>query len=156
MSNSNGWNTPTPAPVYPGLGRLPHAALAGVRSRRMVAIIFDLLFISLLCFAVWLVAGLLSFGLLWFVIPPLFPIIAFFYNGATISGPGMGTWGMRMMDIEVRLTSGQRAPFINAAAHAVLYYVSWMFPFVCLISLFEENKRCLHDILAGLVVTRRG
>jgi uncharacterized RDD family membrane protein YckC len=156
MTNSNGWNTPASAPIYAALGRLPRAALAGVRTRRMVAVIFDLMFISIICFAVWLVAGLLSFGLLWFVIPPLFPIIAFFYNGATLSGPGMGTWGMRMLGIEVRSTDGRRASFLQAAAHAVMFYLTWMFPVLFLVSLFEDNKRCLHDMLAGVVVTRRG
>ena len=58
--------------------------------------------------------------------------------------------------LEVRLLDGSRVPFVNAAAHAVMYYVSWMFPLVFLVSLFEDNKRCLHDILAGVIVTRRG
>ena len=63
---------------------------------------------------------------------------------------------MRLMGLEVRLLDGSRVPFVNAAAHAVMYYVSWMFPLVFLVSLFEDNKRCLHDILAGVIVTRRG
>ncbi len=156
MSNQTGGGWNSPAPNYASLGMLPYAALVGVRSRRMVAILFDLIFISILCFAIWLVLGLLSFVLLWFVIPPLFPLVAFFYNGVTISGWRMATPGMRLLDLEVRLIDGGRVPFINAAAHAVLYYVSWMFPPVFLFSLFEPNKRFLHDILAGLVVTRRG
>ena len=79
----------------------------------------------------------------------------FFYNGLTISGRGRGTPGMRAMDLEVRMTSGAPVPFLNAAAHAVLFYISWMFPPILLISLFSPEKRCLHDMLAGLVVTRR-
>ena len=157
MSNSNGggWMS-DPAPAYAARGPLPQAALAGVRTRRSVAILFDLIFVSFLCFAIWLCLGLLSFGLLWFVLPPLFPIIGFFYNGLTVSGWRMGTPGMRLMGLEVRMIDGSRVPFINAAAHAVMYYVSWMFPLVFLVSLLEDNKRCLHDILAGVIVTRRG
>jgi uncharacterized RDD family membrane protein YckC len=62
---------------------------------------------------------------------------------------------MRAMDLEVRMTSGAPVPFLNAAAHAVLFYISWTFAPILLISLMSPEKRCLHDMLAGLVVTRR-
>jgi uncharacterized RDD family membrane protein YckC len=144
------WNS-----AIPYAPRLPVAALSGVRSRRIFAVLLDLIIVSLLSCGIWLGLGFLSLGLLWFVLPPLFPIVAFFYNGLTISGRGRGTPGMRAMDLEVRMTSGAPVPFLNAAAHAVLFYVSWMFPPILLISLFSPEKRCLHDMLAGLVVTRR-
>ena len=121
----------------------------------MAAILIDLFIVALLSLGIWLGLGFLSLGLLWFVLPPLFPIVAFFYNGLTISGRGRGTPGMRAMDLEVRMTSGAPVPFLNAAAHAVLFYISWMFPPILLISLFSPEKRCLHDMLAGLVITRR-
>jgi len=141
--------------AIPYAPRLPAAALAGVRTRRMLAIVLDLFIVGLLSLGIWLGLGFLSLGLLWFVLPPLFPIVAFFYNGLTISGRGRGTPGMRAMDLEVRMTSGAPVPFLNAAAHAVLFYISWMFPPILLISLFSPEKRCLHDMLAGLVLTRR-
>jgi len=141
--------------AIPYAPRLPAAALAGVRTRRMAAIVLDLFIVSLLSLGIWLGLGFMSLGLLWFVLPPLFPIVAFFYNGLTVSGRGRGTPGMRAMDLEVRMTSGAPVPFLNAAAHAVLFYISWMFPPILLISLFSPEKRCLHDMLAGLVVTRR-
>ena len=141
--------------AIPYAPRLPAAALAGVRTRRMVAIVLDLFIVGLLSLGIWLGLGFLSLGLLWFVLPPLFPIVAFFYNGLTISGRGRGTPGMRAMDLKVRMTSGAPVPFLNAAAHAVLFYISWMFPPILLISLFSPEKRCLHDMLAGLVLTRR-
>lgn len=141
--------------AIPYAPRLPAAALAGVRTRRMAAIVIDLFIVGLLSLGLWLGLGFLSLGLLWFVLPPLFPIVAFFYNGLSISGRGRGTPGMRAMDLEVRMTSGAPVPFLNAAAHAVLFYISWMFPPILLISLFSPEKRCLHDMLAGLVITRR-
>ena len=134
---------------------LPAAALAGVRTRRMMAVMFDLIVVGLLAALIWIVLGVLSFGLLWFILPPLFPIIAFFYNGLTVSGYRMATPGMRAMDLEMRLTDGSRVPFINAAVHAVLFYVSWMFPPILIVSLLDGQKRCLHDMLAGVVITRR-
>ncbi len=134
---------------------LPAGALAGVRTRRIVALFFDLIFVFILSVSLWLALAVLTFGLSLFVLPPLFPIVAFFYNGLTISGYRMATPGMQAMDLEVRLTDGTRVPFLNAAVQAVLFYVSTMFPPVFLVSLVSANKRCLHDMLAGVIVTRR-
>jgi uncharacterized RDD family membrane protein YckC len=135
--------------------RTPAGAIAGVRTRRIVALVFDLVFVSILSFALWLALAVLTFGLSLFILPPLFPIVAFFYNGLTVSGYKMATPGMRVMDLKMRLTDSARVPFLNAAVHAVLFYVSTMFPPVFLVSLLSADKRCLHDMLAGVVVTRR-
>jgi len=134
---------------------LPAHLLAGVRTRRIAALVVDLIIVSILCFALYVALAFLTFGLSLIVLPPLFPIVAFFYNGLSVSGPGMATPGMRAMDLEVRLMDGGRVPFLNAAAHAVLFYVSTMFLPVFLVSLFSENKRCLHDMIADLVFVRR-
>ena len=135
--------------------RLPQEALAGVRTRRMIALAFDLVAIGILFslfVTVLLVLGIVTFGLTWYLIPPLFPAIALFYNGLSISGPRMATPGMRAMDLEMRPVS-----FLIAAAHAVLFYLSWSFltPLILLVSLLSGEKRCLHDIVAGVIVTRR-
>jgi uncharacterized RDD family membrane protein YckC len=134
---------------------LPVQALAGVRTRRIMALFFDLILVSILSLALFVALAFLTFGLSLLILPPLFPIVAFFYNGLTISGPGMATPGMRAMDLEVRLTGGARVPFLNAAVHAVLFYISTMFPPVFLASLVSANKRCLHDMIAGVIVVRR-
>ena len=134
---------------------LPAQALAGVRTRRIVAVVLDLIVISILCFALFVALAFLTFGLSLFMVPPLFPLVAFFYNGLTVSGPHMATPWMRAMDLEMRMMSGNGVPFLNAAAHAVLFYVSTMFLPVFLVSLFSANKRCLHDMIAGVIVVRR-
>src|SRR5258708_4076310 len=74
-------------------------AVAGVRTRRIVALVFDLIFVSMPSFALWLALAVLTFGLSLFILPPLFPIVAFFYNGLTVSGYRMATPGMRAMDL---------------------------------------------------------
>ncbi len=140
--------TPTPA--------LRADALAGVRTRRTFAVCLDLVLVSLLVFFLWTASIVLTLGLALLFLPPLWPIVAFFYNGLTVSGARMATPGMRAMDLEMRLhDSGQRVPFVNAAVHALLFYVSWFFPPIFLVSLVDSEKRCLHDILAGVVVVRR-
>ncbi|WOJ88987.1 RDD family protein [Methylocapsa polymorpha] len=134
---------------------LPPEALAGVRTRRVFALILDLVLVSILSFALWVVLAVLTFGLSLLLLPPLFPLVAFFYNGLTISSWRMATPGMQAMDLEMRLVDGQRTPFLNAAVHAVLFYFSTMFLPIFLVSFFAEGKRCLHDILAGVIVIRR-
>jgi uncharacterized RDD family membrane protein YckC len=131
-------------------------ALAGVRIRRIFAVCIDFVLVSLLVAVLWVVSIALTFGLALFFLPPLFPIVAFFYNGLTVSGANMATPGMRALDLEMRMhESGARVPFINAAVQAVLFYVSWCFPPILLVSLVDAEKRCLHDIIAGVVIVRR-
>ena len=131
-------------------------ALAGVRTRRILAVCVDFVLVSFIVLALWIVSIVLTFGLALFFLPPLWPFVAFFYNGLTVSGPRMATPGMRAMDLEMRMhETGARVPFVNAAVQAVLFYVSWCFPPILLVSLVDGEKRCLHDIIAGVVIVRR-
>ena len=139
---------------------LPPRALEGVRTRRIFAIGFDLVFITIIVgvlFVALAFLGLVTFGLTWLLIPILYPAVALLYNGLTISGWRRGTPGMRLMDVEMRLVDGSRTPFINAAVHAVLFYLSWtiLTPLVLAVTLASRHKRCLHDMLSGVIVTRR-
>ena len=131
-------------------------ALSGVRSRRILAVCFDFVIVSVLVLLLWIVSIVLTLGLALFFLPPLWPIVAFFYNGLSVSGSKMATPGMRAMDLEMRMhDTGARVPFVNAAVQAVLFYVSWFFPPIFLVSLVDAEKRCLHDIIAGVVIVRR-
>ncbi|WP_341872032.1 RDD family protein [Methylosinus trichosporium] len=134
---------------------VPRAALVGVRIRRIAALCLDLVLVSVLSVGLWVGLLVLSFGLSALLLPPLFPLVAFFYNGLTVSGWRMATLGQRAMDLEVRLASGEPAPFLNAAVHGVLFYVSWLFPPLLLVTFVTSDKRCLHDILADVIVLRR-
>ena len=154
--SSTGWTPFNPVATPVGPAGLPAVALHGVRSRRIVAICLDLVVVSLLSIALWTALLVLTFGLSLLILPPLFPFLAFFYNGFSVSGRRMATPGMRAADLEIRMAgSGDRVPFLYAAVHAVLFYVSWMFPPVFLLSLVTPDKRCLHDILSGVIFIRR-
>jgi uncharacterized RDD family membrane protein YckC len=138
----------------------PAWALSEVRVRRALAILLDVLLIGalfLLFLFFLLLIGLVTFGLSWALLPALYPIVALAYNGFSISGWRMATPGMRALDLEVRLCDGTRPPFLNAAAHALFFYLTWVFltPLILLISFISRDKRCLHDMLAGVIVTRR-
>jgi uncharacterized RDD family membrane protein YckC len=138
----------------------PAVDTSGVLGGRVGAWLVDFCVIGLL-WAIFSVAlfilGFLTFGLAWFLLAPLFPIIAVIYSGLTVSGPRRGTFGMRMFGVEMRTTSGQTAPFIVAAVHAVFFYisVSTLTPLVLLFGLFRDDRRLLHDLLAGLIAVRR-
>jgi uncharacterized RDD family membrane protein YckC len=84
-------------------------ALAGVRTRRIAAFGVDIVVVSILAAFVWTVLVVVTFGLSLFLLPPIYPLVAFFYNGLTVSGPGMATPGMRVMDLEMRM-NGAWAP----------------------------------------------
>ena len=128
----------------------------GVRTRRMIAICLDLVLVSIIAFVIWLALLILTFGLSLILLPPIFPLVAFFYNGLTVSGWRMATPGMRAMDLEMRMhDTGAPVPFINAAAQALFFYLSWLLPVVFLVTLVDREKRFLHDILAQVVVIRR-
>jgi uncharacterized RDD family membrane protein YckC len=130
--------------------------LAGVRTRRVFALALDFVLVSILAAVIWMALLILTLGLSLFLLPPLFPLIAFFYNGLTVSGRKMATPGMRALGLEMRMhENGARVPFINAAAHALFFYVSWFFPPIFLVSLVDPDKRCVHDMLAGVTIVRR-
>jgi uncharacterized RDD family membrane protein YckC len=134
---------------------IPPAALEGVRTRRMLAVGLDFILVCGLSLALFFGLFILSFDMSALLLPPLFPIVAFFYNGLTVSGWRMATPGMAFMDLEMRTMQGTPVPFLQAAVHAVLFYFSWMFPPLLLVTFFTGDKRLLHDILADVIVLRR-
>lgn len=154
MFDSNGFQRSMSRSLFAPVN-LPAEALASVRTRRVLALCIDFIIVSCLAFVIWLALLVATFGLSLFVLPPLFPLIAFFYNGLFVSGRRMATPGMRITDLEMRLVDGGRVPFIVAAVHAVLFYISWLFPVIFLVSLLASDKRCLHDMLAGVIIVRR-
>jgi hypothetical protein len=60
---------------------IPPQALEGVRMRRIIAVMLDLILVSGMSAALFVALFILSAGLSAFILPPLFPIVAFFYNG---------------------------------------------------------------------------
>lgn len=133
---------------------------AGVLGARLGAWVVDVCVISILwlVFALALfILGFLTFGLAWTLLGPLWPIVAVLYSGFTVSGSQRATLGMRLFGVELRTLAGQTAPFVVAAVHAVFFYVSvsMLTPLVLLFGLFRQDRRLLHDLLAGLIAVRR-
>jgi uncharacterized RDD family membrane protein YckC len=132
----------------------------GVVARRVVAFLIDFLilsipvvFVSMFIFVVGIVTfglGFLFYALLW----PAMVIWAIAYYGLTLGSPTSATIGMRAMDIEMRTWYGAPSYFVLGAVHAVVFWVtvSMITPLVLLVCLFNERRRCLHDMLVGTVV----
>jgi uncharacterized RDD family membrane protein YckC len=132
----------------------------GVVARRVVAFLIDfvilavpVVFVSMFIFVIGIVTfglGFLFYALLW----PAMVIWALAYYGLTLGGPASATIGMRVMDIEMRTWYGSPAYFVLGTVHAVMFWVtvSMLTPFVLLVCLFNERRRCLHDMLVGTIV----
>ena len=131
-----------------------------VLARRCMAFLIDVTIIAIpvLFAAIFIfIFGLITLGLGWalyWLISPATVIWAIVYYGMTFGGPASATIGMRVMDIEMRTWYGSPAYFVLGAVHAVVFWitVSMLTPFVLLVCLFNERRRCLHDILVGTVV----
>jgi uncharacterized RDD family membrane protein YckC len=152
----------------PNAGLQPHAfdpvaqpeLFEGVRMRRVLAFMIDVLFIAVPLIFVGMfifVFGLVTLGLGWFLFAlmgPLAVIWALVYYGLTFGSAASATIGMRVVDLEMRTWYGGPAYFLLGAVHAVAYWltVSFLTPFILLVGLLNSRKRLLHDILVGTIV----
>lgn len=127
----------------------------GLRRRRIFAWLMD----GAICFVLAMGAGLIVWPLS-LLFPPLLALLALvplLYNALLISGPRRGTWGQRLTGVELVPLHGDRANFLQAASHFVVFYLSVAFTWGLILvwSFFNPRKRLLHDVLTGLVARRR-
>lgn len=132
----------------------------GVIWRRILAYAVDLLillFIMGLAFAGFLVAGVISLGILSPLLWIVFPLIPFAYHSLLIAGPKSATIGMRVFGVELRGWRGERPDLLQAAVVTALFYLSvGLTSFLILaVALFTQRHRTIHDILSNVVVVRR-
>jgi uncharacterized RDD family membrane protein YckC len=133
---------------------------SGVLLKRVIAYMLDIVFLAVLSLPVWgavAVLSILSLGLLWPVLVPLATLLPFAYHTVTLGGPRSATWGMRILDLELRTLEGDRPSYLQALAQTVLFYVSVMLTgsLILLVALVTERHRTLHDLLAGTVMINR-
>jgi uncharacterized RDD family membrane protein YckC len=131
----------------------------GVVLRRTVAYLID----CVILFALWLVLVLLLsiFGIvtlgLGFHLFPLLALLPIAYSTLLIGSGQSATWGMRLMDVEVRSWSGDRPNLLQALVMTLLFYgtiaITWFFGL--LVVFFNIRRRAAHDFLAGTVLVRR-
>ena len=132
----------------------------GVLARRCIAFLIDvvIIFIPVLFAVIFIfIFGVITLGLGWalyWLLSPATVVWAIVYYGLTFGSPASATIGMRIMDIEMRTWYGSPAYFVLGAVHAVVFWVtvSMLTPFILLVCLFNQRRRCLHDMLVGTVV----
>jgi uncharacterized RDD family membrane protein YckC len=149
---------------YDALGMPDPAALPeayeGVLWRRTLAYFVDLCvigIIAVLCWIVFAVLWVLSFGLLGPVLWFLFGLIPLAYHTLLLSGPRSATIGMRLFDLELRSVTGERPGLLQALIQTAMFYITvgLTCSLILLIALLNRHKRTLHDMLAGTVMVRR-
>jgi uncharacterized RDD family membrane protein YckC len=131
----------------------------GIVMRRSLAYGID----CLILLAVWaaLVIFLSIFGVvtlgLGFHLFALLPLVPIAYSTLLIGSGQSATWGMRLMDVEIRSWGGDRPNMLQALVMTLLFYatiaVTWFFGL--LVVFFNTRRRAAHDFLAGTVAVRR-
>ena len=131
----------------------------GVVLRRSIGYLIDcaILFLLGLVLTIALsIFGIVTFGL-GFHLFPLLSIVPIAYSTLLIGGADSATFGMRLMDVEVRSWSGERPNLVQALVMTLLFYgtiaITWLFGL--LVVFFNLRRRTVHDFLAGTVVVRR-
>ena len=132
---------------------------SAVIRKRCVAFLIDAVMIAILtviAFVVVAVLGVLTLGLGWLLFGLIFPFVGLAYNAFTIGGPKSSTPGQRVMGLAVPMWYGGKVTPLIAAFHALLFWFSLTLFFPILLwCFFDSQKRCLHDIRAGVVVINR-
>jgi uncharacterized RDD family membrane protein YckC len=131
----------------------------GVRTRRTFAFLIDatvILFLMVTAYLVIAVFGIFTLGLLWLLLPAVWPVVAILYSVLTLGGPNSATPGMRFTGIEMRTVRGEPMYYGLALLHVLGFWVSVaiLTPLVLLVALFTERKQLLHDLILGTVAVR--
>jgi uncharacterized RDD family membrane protein YckC len=132
----------------------------GVVARRMLAFLIDFVILAVpVVFAAMFifVVGIVTFGLgflFYALLSPAMVLWALAYYGVTLGSPASATIGMRVMEIEMRTWYGAPAYFVLGAVHAIVFWitVSALTPVILVVCMFNDRRRCLHDILVGTVI----
>lgn len=135
------------------------ASVAGVRTKRVFAFLFDAVIVFLLCIPVSIVIallGIVTLGLGWILYAVMFPVVAIAYVASTMGGPQQATIGMRANQIHIVRLDGHKIDGLTAIVHSVLFWAGnvVLTPLVLLVTLFSDRKRTLHDLLLGTIVVR--
>lgn len=151
----------------PDDGMLDNPALYdGVLSRRCWAYVVDLLLIAAANVALHValfMMGVLTIGILMLPAMILMALISFLplailYDTVSLGGSKAATPGMRLFDLQAHsTTTGGRPDYVQSFVMSLLFYVtlSATAGLLLVAVFFTRRNMALHDILSGIVVTRR-
>ena len=147
-------------------------AFEGLAWRRIVAYGIDLMIIFILYVAFSVALGLLFpvyaltfFSIFYILLSPIGPLVALSwvalpaaYHTLTMGGAKSATLGMRAMGLQLAVWNGGKPGYLQSFMHTAVFYVTTGLTsgLILLWALFNNRRRCLHDILCGTVVHRSG
>ncbi|MEM6610420.1 MAG: RDD family protein [Pseudomonadota bacterium] len=127
---------------------------ANVPIKRLFAWIADVFLVTLAT----LLAGVFTLGIGWLFFPLFYLGIDFAYRTLTLSS-GSATFGMRLMAIEIRNSSGRRLDAPEAALHVLAYMVCTGFVLTAFASIammiLGPRRQGLHDLVLGTAAINR-
>ena len=133
-----------------------------VRFRRMMAYAIDVVcifFIGVIATIVATLMGIITLGLLSPLLAVGLMLVPLAYHTITIGSQMNATIGMRFMDLEVYLYSGEDPDYLTALVHSGLFYFSMAVTssLILLVALFNSRGRLLHDYVtnSGIRQARR-
>ncbi len=133
----------------------------GVIGRRIAGWLFDAILMGLISGLLWtglVLLGFLTFGLGWWLLGGLWVVpIAYttlFVSSTMQATPGQAAAGL----VVVRDDDLERPTPAQALVYAAGYWITLALSasLLFLLAFFSRRKRCLHDIVAGVLVARRG
>jgi uncharacterized RDD family membrane protein YckC len=147
--------------TLPTLPTVPAFRTEGVLGSRFVAYLVDIVVIALWVMLIGffvLFLGFLTFGLAWYLFALLVPGAGIIYSAITVGGAKQATVGMRLAGVKVVRPHGGAVDWVTAAVHALFFYVAAGTGIILmldiLVGLAREDRRLLHDLLAGVVLVR--
>lgn len=124
----------------------------GLIGRRIFGYLIDVAILTMLVGGLWLINMLTLFFLSPLVVP-LSGLLPLAYHSFFVGRNG-ATPGMSVFDLEVRSWTGGPPDYVQAVILTVLFYLSLAFWLVLIFPLFNEQRRMLHDYLAGTITLR--
>jgi uncharacterized RDD family membrane protein YckC len=155
MNQATDSTNPAIADINPGSDRLNN-----VRTSRSLAFVVDAIAIAILMGISSIVIGILgiiTFGLGWLLYFIVWPAVALLYYFFTLSQTG-ATPGMAMFSVELRDADGGKLHPIIGLVHPALFWFTIgflpLFLISIVVSLLDDKKRMLHDIVLRAIMVR--
>ena len=128
----------------------------GLLWRRVIGFAIDAMLVWGLNAGLW-VFGLLTLGLLWPLLAVVTVVLPLAYHTYFLGRNG-ATPGMSLLDVELRAWDGRPLDYPQAFLQTALFYATLAFTsgLILVVSLFNDRRRTLHDILSGTIAVRHG
>lgn len=131
----------------------------GVRLKRALAFLIDLLILGALYVGLLVLGGVLTIATLGLASPLValaWGLLFIAYPTLMIGGAGRATLGMKALGLQAATTEGRAPGYLQAFVFSALFWflggaTGWL---ILLASLFNDRGRCVHDFLSGLLVLR--